>query len=105
MGFMSVPASGGDFKVFVAYNAKAGRWYPAYLEADMERLAEMLSELVEVRDSGAAEALLLLVSRQLCGLPILSSRISEICIANFLTRGRSRQKGQTRKKSGPSNTL
>lgn len=39
--------------------------YPAYLEADMERLAEMLSELVEVRDSGAAEALLLLVSRKL----------------------------------------
>jgi hypothetical protein len=27
MGFMSVPSSGGDFKVFVAYNAKAGRWY------------------------------------------------------------------------------
>lgn len=39
--------------------------YPAYLEADMERLTEMLSELVEVRDSGAAEALLLLVSRKL----------------------------------------
>ena len=31
--------------------------------------------------------------------------VSEICIANFLTRGGSRQKGQTRKKSGPSNTL
>jgi hypothetical protein len=27
MGFMSVPSSGGDFKVFVGYNAKAGRWY------------------------------------------------------------------------------
>ena len=27
MGFMSVPSSGGDFKVFVSYNAKAGRWY------------------------------------------------------------------------------
>lgn len=27
MGFMSAPSSGGDFKVFVSYNAKAGRWY------------------------------------------------------------------------------
>ena len=27
MGVMSVPSSGGDFKVFVSYNAKAGRWY------------------------------------------------------------------------------
>ena len=27
MGFMTVPSSDGDFKVFVSYNAKAGRWY------------------------------------------------------------------------------
>ena len=27
MGFMTPPSSGGDFKVFVSYNAKAGRWY------------------------------------------------------------------------------
>lgn len=27
MGFMSNPASGGDFKVYVKYNAKAGRFY------------------------------------------------------------------------------
>lgn len=27
MGFMSNPATGGEFKVFVKYNAKAGRWY------------------------------------------------------------------------------
>lgn len=27
MGFMSNPSQGGDFKVFVSYNAKAGRWY------------------------------------------------------------------------------
>lgn len=27
MGFMSNPSAGGDFKVFVSYNAKAGRWY------------------------------------------------------------------------------
>jgi hypothetical protein len=27
MGFMTAPAGGGDFKVFVSYNAKAGRWY------------------------------------------------------------------------------
>lgn len=27
MGFMSNPAQGGEFKVFVSYNAKAGRWY------------------------------------------------------------------------------
>jgi hypothetical protein len=27
MGFMSVPSSGGDFKVFVSYNAKSGLWY------------------------------------------------------------------------------
>ncbi len=27
MGFMSVPSPGGYFKVFVSYNAKAGRWY------------------------------------------------------------------------------
>ena len=27
MGFMSVPSSGGELKVFVSYNAKAGRWY------------------------------------------------------------------------------
>lgn len=39
--------------------------YPGYSEADMEQLARMLSELSEVRDSGAAEALLLLVSRMI----------------------------------------
>jgi hypothetical protein len=27
MGFMTVPSSDGDFKVFVSYNAKAGRWH------------------------------------------------------------------------------
>jgi hypothetical protein len=27
MGFMTAPSGGGDFKVFVSYNAKAGRWY------------------------------------------------------------------------------
>jgi hypothetical protein len=27
MGFMTPPTGGGDFKVFVSYNAKAGRWY------------------------------------------------------------------------------
>ncbi len=27
MAFMTVPSSDGDFKVFVSYNAKAGRWY------------------------------------------------------------------------------
>src|SRR5690242_17368471 len=27
MGFMANPATGGEFKVFVNYNAKAGRWY------------------------------------------------------------------------------
>lgn len=27
MGFMSNPATGGDFKVYVKYNAKAGRFY------------------------------------------------------------------------------
>ncbi len=27
MGFMTVPSGGGEFKVFVSYNAKAGRWY------------------------------------------------------------------------------
>lgn len=27
MGFMSNPATGGEFKVFVSFNAKAGRWY------------------------------------------------------------------------------
>lgn len=27
MGFMSNPATGGEFKVYVKYNAKAGRWY------------------------------------------------------------------------------
>lgn len=27
MGFMPVPSSGGDFKTYVTYNAKAGRWY------------------------------------------------------------------------------
>lgn len=42
-----------------------GEAYPAYLKADMERLAEMLSDIVEFRNSGAAEALLLLVSRKL----------------------------------------
>ena len=34
MGFMSVPSSGGDFKVFVAYNAKAGRWYGRWVQAE-----------------------------------------------------------------------
>lgn len=27
MGFMTVSPSGGEFKVYVGYNAKAGRWY------------------------------------------------------------------------------
>ena len=27
MGFMNTSPSGGDFKVFVGFNAKAGRWY------------------------------------------------------------------------------
>ncbi len=27
MGFMPVPSSGGDFKTYVTYNSKAGRWY------------------------------------------------------------------------------
>jgi hypothetical protein len=27
MGFMSNPAAGGDFTVYLKYNAKAGRWY------------------------------------------------------------------------------
>ena len=27
MGFMTVAPAGGDFKVFVTFNAKAGRWY------------------------------------------------------------------------------
>lgn len=35
MGFMTVPGGeGGDFKVFVSYNAKAGRWYTKKDEKD-----------------------------------------------------------------------
>lgn len=35
MGFMNAPsADGGDFKVFVSYNAKAGRWYTKKDEKD-----------------------------------------------------------------------
>ena len=49
MGFMSVPSSGGEFKVFVSYNAKAGRWYtkkdgkdePMFEVADMTAVFDM----------------------------------------------------------------
>ena len=34
MAFMSNPNSGGDFKVYVKYNAKAGRWYTKKDEKD-----------------------------------------------------------------------
>ena len=27
MGFMTPSATGADFKVFISFNAKAGRWY------------------------------------------------------------------------------
>lgn len=39
--------------------------YPAYQAADMERLANLMIELSSVRDGGAGEALLLLVSKKL----------------------------------------
>ena len=49
MGFMTPPSSGGDFKVFVSYNAKAGRWYtkrdgkdePQFEVADMTAVFDM----------------------------------------------------------------
>lgn len=34
MGFMTVATGDGDFKVFVSYNAKAGRWYTKKDEKD-----------------------------------------------------------------------
>jgi len=37
MGFMSNPAGGGEFKVFVSYNAKAGRWYTKEDKAEAEQ--------------------------------------------------------------------
>lgn len=36
MGFMSSPATGGNFKVFVKYNAKAGRFYTKEDKPDSE---------------------------------------------------------------------
>lgn len=39
--------------------------YPAYSAADMERLAHMISGLKDINGGGAAEALLLLVSKRL----------------------------------------
>jgi hypothetical protein len=39
--------------------------YPAYSAADMERLAHLISGLKSINGGGAAEALLLLVSRRL----------------------------------------
>jgi hypothetical protein len=49
MGFMTPPSGGGDFKVFVSYNAKAGRWYtkhdgkdePLFEVADMTAVFDM----------------------------------------------------------------
>ncbi|OYU01310.1 MAG: hypothetical protein CFE36_11760 [Sphingomonadaceae bacterium PASS1] len=49
MGFMTAPSGGGDFKVFVSYNAKAGRWYtkrdgkdePQFEVADMTAVFDM----------------------------------------------------------------
>lgn len=42
MGFMQSPTSGEDFKVYVAFNAKAGRWYTKEDKQD--------AELFEVKD-------------------------------------------------------
>ena len=43
MGFMPVPSSGGDFKTYVTYNAKAGRWYtkPDGKDADLFEVTDM----------------------------------------------------------------
>lgn len=39
--------------------------YPSYSETDMDRLAQMMSEVRHISDGGAAEALLLLISKKL----------------------------------------
>lgn len=36
MGFMSAPTAEGEFKVFVSFNAKAGRWYTKEDKPDAE---------------------------------------------------------------------
>jgi hypothetical protein len=49
MGFMTIPSAGGDFKVFISFNAKAGRWYtkrdgqdePQFEVADMTAVFDM----------------------------------------------------------------
>jgi hypothetical protein len=51
MGFMTVAPAGGDFKVFVTFNAKAGRWYtrkdgkdePLFEVTDMTAVFDMAS--------------------------------------------------------------
>ena len=43
MGFMPVPSSGGDFKTYITYNAKAGRWYtkPDGKDEDLFEVTDM----------------------------------------------------------------
>ena len=49
MGFMTPSATGADFKVFISFNAKAGRWYtkrdgkdePQFEVADMTAVFDM----------------------------------------------------------------